>query len=453
MTQLLRSLGFVDAASLVVGSIIGAGIFMKASVMSQAVGSPSLVMLAWVVAGLLSLAGAFAYAEIGSRFPEAGGEYVFLREGYGPLTGFLYGWTRFWIGSPGSVAAYAVGAATFLASITSLEMFGGKVGVAILFIAFFTLLNCLTVAFGGRIQAFLTILKVGLILGLGIAIFAFSGGTASHLTSSEPVDFPVMGGMKGFCAALLAALWAYDGWNNLPMAAGEIKNPKKNIPLSLLTGTILVMGIYLLVNAAYFYALPFQEVLTSNSSKFLDAPPVATRAAQTFLGSHGGQILSTLFIISALSGMHGSILTGARVPYAMAKDGLFFRKFASLHPVTCVPVVSVALQGLVSAALAFSGTFDQLTDYVIFASWIFYALVTASLFTLRKRSGVPEASYHTWGYPYVPALFLIGAVVLLFNTLFTAPRESLMGLVFIIAGVPAYYLFKKWSMPLQKAAA
>ena len=443
MTQLLRSLGFIDSVSLVIGSIIGAGIFLKASVMSQAVGSPQLVMLAWIVAGVLSLAGAFAYAEIGGRFPEAGGEYVFLREGYSPLLGFLYGWTRFWIGSPGSVAAYAVGAATFLSAITSLEPFGGRTTVAVLFIGFFTLLNCLTVAFGGRIQAFLTVAKVFLILGLGLLIFYFSNGSFRAIVSTPPVDFPIIGGWKGFGAAVLAALWAYDGWNNLPMAAGEIKNPQRNVPLSIVTGTLLVMAIYLLLNASYFYALPFNEVLTASSSKFPDAPPVATRAAATFLGNNVTKILSLLFVVSALSGMHGSILTGARVPYAMAKDRLFFKGFASLHPATCVPVFSIMIQGTLSVVLALSGTFDQLTDYVIFSSWIFYAFVTASIFSLRRKKGTEKPSYETWGYPVLPALFLVGAVLLLFNTLFTSPRESSVGILFVLAGIPAYFYFKK----------
>lgn len=443
MTQLLRSLGFIDAVSLVVGSIIGAGIFLKASVMAQAVGSPSLVMLAWVVAGVLSLAGAFAYAEIGSRYPEAGGEYVFLRDGYNPLMGFLFGWTRFWIGSPGSVAAYAVGAATFLNAVIPLDSVGGRTGVSLLFISFFTLLNCLTVAFGGRVQAVLTALKVVLIFGLGIAIFIFSNGSFSGFTSETTTDFPVMGGIKGFGAAMLAALWAYDGWNNLPMAAGEIKDPKRNVPRSLVIGTLTVMGIYLLLNAAYFYALPFDAVVTASSSRFPDAPPVASRAAQLFLGFNGANILSILFVVSALSGMHGSILTGARVPFAMARDGLFFKSFASLHPVTCVPVFSVALQGVISGALALSGTFDQLTDYVVFASWIFYALVTGSVFTLRRRPTAPPASYQTFGYPWLPGLFLVGAVLLLINTLFTSPRESFMGLTFVLLGIPAFYFFKR----------
>jgi len=438
LTELARGLRFPAALSLVVGSMIGTGVFLKAATMAQWTGSPAVVMAAWAVAGTLSLAGAFAYAEVGSRFPKAGGEYVYLREAYGPLVGFLYGWTRFWIGNPGSVAAYGVGTATFLSGILSLEGRGERTLVAIGLILFFGSLNCLAVTFGGRVQTFLTALKVVLIIALAFALFLFSGHAGSlTIVATQSTT------ASQFGVAMLAALWAFDGWNNLPMASGEVIDPQRNVPRALVIGTILVFVIYALINLAYFYALPFAEVLTANSSKYPQALPVATKAARSFLGDYGTSVLSGMFVLSALGAMNGSILTGARVPYAMARDGLFFSQLGRVSPVTRVPVVSVIVQSIIACGLAYSGTFDQITDWVVFTSWIFYALVTLSVYRLRRRKDVPAAKYHTWGYPWLPAIFCIASVLLLVNTVVNSPRETGIGLAFVLLGIPAYFFFLK----------
>lgn len=443
--ELVRGLTLVDAASIVVGSIIGTGVFLKTSTMSSLVGNPWMVIVIWVVAGLLSLAGALAYAELGSLMPDAGGEYVYLKEGYGDIWAFLYGWMRFWIGSPGSIAAYAVGAMTFMSGVMDMSIVGGKASASIIVIIIFSSLNCLSVAFGGRLQAIMTGLKLLIIIGLSGGIFFLSeGGTISHFNETAP-SFSGFAGWSAFGAATLAALWAYDGWNNLPMVAGEIKNPQRNIPLSLGLGMLVILAIYCVANLAYFYALPFTEVLTSNSDAFPDALPVATKAAMTFLGTSGITILSAAFVFSALGAMNGSILTGARVPYAMAKDGLFFKQLANVNDVTLVPVVSIIIQGIVSMLLALSGTFDQLTNYVVFSAWIFYAMVTGVVFVLRKKRPDAHRSYKTFGYPVVPVVFIILAILLLINTVWTSPKESLIGLGFILSGIPVYFIFKKKS--------
>lgn len=444
MTQLLKGLSFFDAFSLVVGSMIGTGVFLKSAAMSQALGSSGLVLLAWCAAGLLSLSGAFTYAEIGSRFPKAGGEYVYLREAYGKLPAFLFGWTRFWIASTGSVAAYGVGAATFLSAVVDLKYFGGKTTVALFFIALYTIANCLTVSFGGKIQAFMTSIKMLLILSIAI-------GVAVSIAPGKGNLFPIhfestaTNPISAFGMAMLAALWAFDGWNNLPMAAGEVKNGTRNVPLALALGTLIVLVLYLLINVAYFHALPFNEVITSSSNQFPDALPVAAKAAQSFLGPVAATFLSIMFVFSALGAMNGSILTGARVPYAMAKDGIFFHRFSQLNEKTHVPVFSVVIQGVWACVLALSGTFDQLTDSVVFSSWIFYGAVTYSIFLLRKRTDVPVASFRTWGYPYLPIVFLLSTVFLLINTVISSPKETAVGLVLISLGVPAYYYFKRGS--------
>jgi APA family basic amino acid/polyamine antiporter len=444
MSKLVRGLTLTDSIALVIGTILGTGVFLKTATMAQTMGNPTWVLIAWVVGGLLSLTGALAYAELGSIMPDAGGEYVYLKEGYGELWGFLYGWMRFWIGSPGSIAAYAVGAMTFASGMVDLSFIGGKTVAAILIIAFFSVLNCFSVAFGGKLNSIMTALKLFMILGITIGIFLFAKDVSwSHFSESTPGVEGFIG-WSAFGSAVLAALWAYDGWNNLSMVAGEIKNPQKNIPLSFGIGLLVILGIYALSNVAYFYALPFSEVLTSNSGDFPDALPVATKAALSFLGTSGVTILSAAFVFSALGAMNGSILTGARVPYAMANDGLFFKQLANVNEKSNVPVASIMVQACVSILLAVSGSFDQLTDYVVFSAWIFYAMVTGVVFTMRKRRPDIQRDYKTFGYPVLPAIFIILGVLLLINTVYTSPTSTMIGLGFILAGIPVFYVFKKY---------
>lgn len=409
--------------------------------MSQIVGSPFWVLVAWVVAGLLSLAGALTYAEIGILFPRAGGEYVYLRESYGDLTAYLYGWQRFWVSSPGTIAAYAVGAATFVAPVFGLDWIGGQRGFAIAMIILFSGLNCMNVHFGGRLQSIMTGLKVLMILFIiSGAMFFTQQASMTNVTSVEAI-FP---GFSAFGAAMLAALWAYDGWNNMPMVAGEIKNPQRNIPLALGFGVLFIVITYALINFSYFYALPFTEVMAANSKVSPTALPVAAKVAEGFMGSTGVWYLGIAMMFSAVGAMNGSILTNARVPYAMAKDGLFMKSLAIVHPRSHSPYVAVIVQAVISILLAFSGTFDQLTDYVVFASWIFYALVTSSVFVFRRTHSHIERSYKTFGYPVIPIIFLVSAVLLLINTLWTSPQESMWGLIIIALGVPFFYLHKKY---------
>ena len=429
---LVRGLGLRDATALVVGSIIGTGIFIKTAGMAALAGSQGWVLLAWIAGGALSLTGALAYGELGSLLPRAGGEYVYLKEAYGNLPGFLYGWMRFWIGSPGSIAAYAVGAATFLSAVMNLEAWGGRNAWAMGFIVVFSSLNCLTVKFGGVLQSVMTALKVGMILFLmgGLLFVSPAAGTVASFGAAPTAT--------SFGAALLAALWAYDGWNNLPMAGGEVRDAQKNLPRALLFGMILVLLIYGGINVAYFRTLPWETVLASNSKMNPAALPIATNAALTFLGGAAAVVVSYAFVFSALGAMNGSILTGARVPFAMAQDDLFPRALAKATPRTHVPARAIILQGLWACVLALSGTFDQLTDYVVFSSWIFYGACGAAVIVLRRKMPDAKRGYRVPGYPYVPLLFVACTVLLLANTLYTAPRESGLGLLIIAAGLPAY---------------
>ena len=459
---LVRSLGSRDAIGLVVGTVIGTGVFLKASTMSQQVGSAPLVLLAWLLAGVLSLMGALCYAELGSLFPRAGGEYVFLREAYGDCVAFLYGWMRFWIGNPGSIAAYAVGAATFLGAIVHFQDPMMKSACAVSFVIVFSLLNCMAVSFGAGVQNALTVLKILMIAGLAFAVLVF--GRSGAAGASSLASGHAWTGWSAFGTAMLAALWAYDGWNNMPMAAGEIKDPQKNIPRALGIGMATVLALYLVLNFAYFSALSIPEIQTSYSTLHPDALPVATRAAEMSFGTGAVIALSIAFVVSALGAMNGSILTCARIPYAMARDGFFFQPLAKLSEKGRVPYVSVLVQGVVACALAMTGSWDQLTDYVVFASWIFYGLATASLFIFRRRQRkarelgasspvandgpvepAAKSKYLAPFYPFLPMVFAAASILLLINTVVTAPRESLTGLIFIAAGVPFYFYFSKTS--------
>jgi basic amino acid/polyamine antiporter, APA family len=462
-TQLIRGLTLTDTTALVIGTVIGTGVFLKAAPMAQDVGTPTLVLLAWVAAGLLSLAGALTYAELGAMLPEAGGEYVYLRKSYGEASAFLFGWQRFIVAGSASIAALGAGFAIFLSRLVPLDavwvrhdfiflgqtinwQFGAKQVVAVGVILLLTAVNCLTVVVGGKVQSVLTVLKIA---GIAFVIFGvfFASPTASWSHLATPASTPQWSGFALFGTAMLAALWGYDGWNNMPMAAGEVKNPGHNIPRALILGMVVVMAIYCLMNLSYFYALPFEEVVTANSTKYRDALPAAAKAAQTFMGDFGGRFVSIAFVVSAFGALNGSILSNARVPYAMARDGMFFAKMGALSAGTHVPVFGLIVQAIWSCVLALSGTFDQLTDCLLFASWIFYGLVTSSVFVLRRKLPNADRPYKTFGYPIVPLVFVLVALWLIINTLFTKPVESVVGLILMVLGLPLYFYFRAKRKP------
>jgi APA family basic amino acid/polyamine antiporter len=463
-TQLIRGLTLIDTISLVVGTIIGTGIFLKTAIMSQNVGTPGLVLAAWVAAGVLSLAGALTYAELGVLLPKAGGEYVYLRKAYGDAPAFFYGWMRFVIGSPGSIASLAAGFAIFFTSFFNMSepwvtreinLFGNsmpwKFGpaqiVAVVITLIFAAINCAGVAFGGRVQSVLTFAKVLGISAIVIGVFLF---TPSVEWGVVPAELRTMNltGVQAFGAAMLAALWAYDGWNNMPMAAGEVKNPGRNIPIALVGGMIIILIIYCTTNLAYFHALPVDEIAASTSAK-----PVATRAVETFLGPIGAKFVTVAIMLSILGALNGSTLTGARVPYAMARDGLFFPRMANLNARARVPAFSLFVQGVIASILALLGTFDQLTNYVVFASWIFYGLTTAAVFVLRRKMPDAARPYRTLGYPIMPVVFVLVAVWLIINTLQTNPVEAGAGLLLIALGLPFYLYYRRSAKPIAIAEA
>ncbi len=451
--QLVRGLTLTDAISLVIGTIIGTGIFLKTTVMTQQVGSPEMVLLVWVAAGLLSLAGALTYAELGGMLPKAGGDYVYLRTAYGDLPAFLFGWMRFAVGATGSIAALAAGFAIFFTALVGLnapwfqhtfQLFGGQFVwqfgwaqvVAVLAIAVFSVINCGGVVFGGRTQTILTISKVLGIVIIIAGVYLFTPGVSWQQLSGE-FRTQNLSVIQAFGAAMLAALWAYEGWNNMPMAAGEIEQPGKNVPRALIFGSLVVMAIYLLTNLAYFHALPVNEIAAANT-----AYPVATKAVATFLGSTGATFVALAIMISIIGALNGSILTNSRVPFAMARDGLFPKKIAELNEKSRVPVRAIVIQAVWASALALLGTFDQLTNYAIFATWIFYILTTSAVFVLRRKMPEAERPYKTLGYPVTPVIFILVGFWLLVNTLQTNPLEAGVGLFLIALGLPVYFYFR-----------
>ena len=446
---LQRVLGRPAAISIVVGTVIGSGVFLVPSSMIRLVGSVPELFVVWIVAGLLSLFGALTYAELAAAMPEAGGEYVFLTAAYGPFWGYLYGWTQFWVAKSGSIATLAAGFYTYLTIFIPalgltiatvplpigpggkpLEIHYGQM-VAIAVILGLGAVNYLGVRAGGNLQVVVTILKMLLILGV-IVVGLFAGsGDFSYLAK----HIPSAGGIAGFFAAMVGALWAYDGWNNVSMVSSEIRDPQRNLPVSLIYGTSAVIVTYILVNVAYFYVLGPAGVAASGH--------VAADMMSKVQGSAAVAAVTVAVLISIFAALNGSILSGSRVPYAMARDGLFFRAAAPIHPRHHTPGNSILLLCGWSCVVVLSGWFDDLYNFVIFGSWILYLLTAASVFVLRKKAPSMPRPYRVIGYPVVPVLFCLVAVALLWSTLLTRPRESLMGLGLMALSVPFYFYWRK----------
>ena len=447
--SLQRVLGLWSAISIVIGTVIGSGVFLVPSAMIHFVGSVRLLFIVWIVAGLLSLFGALTYAELAAAMPEAGGEYVYLSAAYGPFWGYLYGWTQFWVAKSGSIATLAAGFYTYLAAFfpvlgisicvvplhigpggSLLEIHYGQL-VAIALILVLAAINYIGVKSGGNVQVFVTVIKMALIAGIIVVGIVFGRGDFGHFGGAVAG----VGGMAGFFAAMVSALWAYDGWNNVSMVSSEIRNPQRNLPRSLILGTAAVIVTYLLINVAYFYVLTPAQVGVSNR--------VAAEMMSHIYGHAAAGAVTIAVLISIFAALNGSILSGSRVPYAMARDGLFFRTAAAVHPKFKTPGNSMILLCLWSSVVVLSGWFDDLYNFVIFGSWILYLMTAVSLFVLRwKRPDLPRP-YRVTGYPFVPVLFVCVALMLLISTLQTRPRESLMGLGLMALSVPFYFYWKR----------
>jgi len=456
--ELVRGLGLIGAISVNVANIIGTGVFLKARVMTCNVGTPGRALAVWVFAGLLSLAGALTYAELLAMMPRAAGEYGIVRDAYGRPLGFIYGWTQFVIARTASAAALAVGFAIFLNDFLGGALkhvylqytlpgghtlsFGRLQVVALGAIVVTTLINCAAVNVSGGVASVLTGLKVLLLLGVGFGAFFYSGGDWSNLALANNGGLcegvSVSGGIAGIGAAMLGALWAYDGWNNVTFLAGEVKNPGRNLPLALIGGMFVVMALYLFVNLSYYHVLTPTDVANVSASS-----SVAAEVIRRLLGSIAVTLMAAAMMTSSFGALHASILATARLPYALARDGLSPKSLSKVSPRTHVPIRSLVVQGVWSCVLALSGSYDLLTDYAIFALTLFYALVAGSVFIFRRRMPDAPRPYRTWGYPVVPILFLIVSTWLIATTIWSSPKQSGIGLGLILLGVPIYLLIKK----------
>ena len=451
-----RTLGLPAAVSMVIGTVIGSGIFLVTSPMMRAVGSPSMVLVVWVFGGVLTLFGALSYAELSAAMPRSGADYVYLKAAYGPLWGFIYGWMTTWVGKPGSIAALASAAYRYLA-----EFFPGLNGVVFSIglpigpgggpldlhwgqflgaglIILFTFVNILGTRLGGGLQVVGSGLKVALIAGIVLGGLASSQGRVANFQSSLPEH---TGGFVGFFVALVAALWAYDGWTNASMIGSDIRNPEKNLPRALIWGTAGVIAIYVLTNVAYLYVLSAPEVGGSQR--------VAADMMRRVAGPAGAAVVSIAAIVSILAGLNGVILSGSRVPFAMARDQYFFAWVGRISRFE-TPAASLALQAVWSVVLLGSGRFEDLINMVIFTEWILYGMTTAGVLVLRRTRPQMVRPYRVWGYPMVPMAFVLVAMALLYTTLRASPRESGMGLGLIVIGLPFYYYWNARQKGLGK---
>jgi APA family basic amino acid/polyamine antiporter len=442
--ELARDLGLSHSGAVVVGTIIGSGIFLVPSEMMQSVGSAQLVYFAWMVGGLLSFFGALTYSELGAMKPQAGGEYVYVRDAYGPLAGFLYSWTWFLIAKPASIATVTTGLVRILGTFPVFSFFSqvciahpfavnyGQL-VAIAATLLISWLNYIGIRRAGEFQFLFTLLKVAIILGIVVVGFSYRGGTWANF-GTEFVG--AKGGVAGFFAALVAALWAYDGWNDLNMVAGEIRNPQRNIPLALIWGVATVGALYILVNAAVQYVLPAAAVAASQRP--------ASDAVALVLGRAGASLVTAGMAVSMLVTLNGTIMSGARVPFAMARDGYFFRAIAEVHPRFHTPSVAIVVQcGLAVVLLLLGGSFRQFFSLAIFAEWLFYMIAGSTVFVFRRRDPHAKRPYRVWGYPVVPALFVLVSAALLYYTFTDNLKSSAGGCLAILPGIPVFYFFAR----------
>jgi APA family basic amino acid/polyamine antiporter len=447
--DLLRELNVWHSTAIVVGTIIGSGIFLVPAEMMQAVGSARLVYLAWIVGGLLSFFGALTYAELGALRPWAGGEYVYIRDAYGPLPSFLYAWTWFLIAKPASIASVTSGLVRVLGNFAAFSFLPHPVFslpgyqitygtlVAIAATILITALNYLGVRKAGNFQLVMTTLKIVMIVVIIAAGFSATTGSWSNFGTTF---LGAKGGMAGFMAALVAALWAYDGWNDLNMVSGEIRNPERSIPLALIAGVAIVAVLYIGVNGAVQYVMPAAAVAAS--------PVPASAATQIAIGHLGALLVSAGMALSMFVTLNGTIMSGGRIPFAVSRDGYFFKALAGVHPRFHTPALALTVQGVMAIALQLGGgSFRDFLELAIFSEWLFYMIAASTVFVFRHREPDAVRPYRTWGYPVVPALFVVAAAVLLYFTFMDKLHHSLVGTIVMtlvmLAGVPVFWWFAK----------
>jgi APA family basic amino acid/polyamine antiporter len=446
--KLLKKLSLFDATLLVIGSVIGSGIFLTSGIIAQSLPSPGWILFVWFFGALLSLFGGLTFAELGAMIPEAGGQYAYLREAYGPLAGFIYGWTSFLIIQTGGIAALAVGFAEYCAyfipafSLSNylIDMGGLTVStgqlLAVVSICILTLVNYFGIRSGSVVQNFFTILKltaIAILVIAGLYMVLTSGESKIFESSSTIPKGSTL--LTAIGISLIAVLWTFDGWYSVNSVASEIKNVKRNLPLSLFIGISTIGIIYFFVNLFYVSTLPMSEMA--------GVVRIGEKATTFTFGPSAGTLMAGLILISILGCLSATIIYSPRIYYAMAADGLFFKKFAVVHPKYHTPSVAIIWQGIFASFLCLTGSYEQLFTYVVFAMLLFFVGVVAAVFILRRTNPDAERPYRVWGYPIVPVLFGLIIFWILINTLIERPMESALGLILIVVGLPVYFYWKR----------
>lgn len=431
-SSLARTLRQTDLTLLIVGTVIGSGIFLvPGAVLKNSGGDVSLALTVWFVGGVLSLLGALTYGELGAANPQAGGLYVYIRDAFGRLPAFLYGWALFFVISSGSLATLSVAFTNYTGQFVQLSPAAGKV-VSLLMIAAVTIINIVGTRKSANVQNLTTALKVGALLAISVAFIAMRQTPAEATMVARPIsELP----WAGLGTALIGVLWAYEGWQYVTFSAGEVVNPQRTFPRALVIGTAALIGIYLLANVGYIAALGPDAVAKSER--------VAAEAVSAVFGPAAGMLIAGAILISIFSAANGLTMTAPRVYYAMAQDKLFFARLASVHSRFGTPAVAIGVSSVWAALLALTGTFEQLLTYVIFAGWLFYALGAMSIFVYRRRAPGAARPFSVPGYPLTPALFILSALAIVVNTLIAQPREAAVGIGIILIGVPAYLFWRK----------
>ncbi len=431
--SLERVLSLLDATMINVGGIIGSGIFMVPATVAFFTGSTSLFFLVWILGGIVSLFGALSVAELGAAMPQAGGQYVYLNEAYGPIWGYLYGWSAVAVINTASIAAVGVAFSEYLGFFFPISDASIK-GIAVGTIVLLTIINIIDVKSGARFQNLFTLSKLGAIFGIILLGLVMEGGTNQNLS---PIfsDKPFIGLIGPLGLAMVSVLWTFDGWIFITYVAGEVKNPGRNIPLSLIFCMLIVVSVYLLLNYVLLFILGFTGM---NGSEL-----VVSDAASVFLGNKGAAVVTLIILISLIGANNGFVLSSARINYAMARDKLFFNQAAQIHSRFKSPANALIIQCVWACLLTFTGTFNQLITYIIFTSWIFYGMSAGAVIILRKKKPDMDRPYKTPAYPWIPIIFIFFAIFLTINTIMEAPRDATIGAGIILAGLPLYYYWKK----------
>lgn len=431
--SLPRVLGFWDIVGIVVGGVIGSGIFIVPAAVAAGIEYPMLIIGVWAIGGILCFFGALTFAELGTAFPQAGGMYVYLREAYGPLIAFLFGWTLFLVIDTGAIATLAVAfSSKYLPYFMPVSPLLSKV-IALLFVAFLVAVNYVGARWGAFLQNLLTVIKFGAIVAVCAIVFGSVRGNPANFVTPAASSFS-WNLVSRIGVALVAIFWAYKGWEASTFSAGELRNPGRNLPAGLFISMLLVIFLYLLTNLAYLYAFPASAIAKSDR--------IASDVMDLALGPIGGSIIALTILFSITGAANSNLLCSPRVYFAMAADGLFFRKIAAVHPRFLTPHVSILAMGVWAVVLSVSGTFEQLFTYVVFGQWIFFGLTAAAVFILRRRRPDLPRPYRAWGYPVTPAIFVLAAFLISVNSLITQFWNAFAGLAIIFLGLPAYFYWR-----------